>query len=392
MDVIVNFSAFVSFQLKVLKVIGLALYETNNQQSWRIKLLRKVYRYFVIISLAYFLCTLMFSMIQSFGNLALFTELLSTFGYGVMAIVRIVSINLGQEKFNHLMGKLMELFPKTKKDQNFFETHLYYSRFNRMRKIVSGFIMSGGIIFLVGPFIKFVTTGNWINKLPFPNWYPFDQYDPKYYNFVLLWQMHHIMCVNASIVGPDLILYAFCTLISMEFDNLCRRTRELKTTPPKDVGKELNELIERHKTLIQLSEDLCEIFSAPIFFNFFESSVLICMYGYQLIIAETLTEIMQYSNLVIVTLIQVFMICYYGNILTVASEAFAQSVYDSGWNCRRFQKSNNNLVLILRRSQKPIVLTAFVCGSISGSLFYGKWQWVLFCFRWEFAFTLPCRY
>ena len=370
MDVLVNFSDFVSFQLKAFKLTGLVSHETDNQQSRRLKLLQKIYHYFVIVSITYFLITLIYSMIQNIGDLALFSEILSTVGYGSLAIVRMISINLARNEFGDLMKTLEELFPKSKEDQKTFETRKCYKNFNRMRQVVSSFIMSGGIIFLVILLAKFILTGVWINKLPFPNWFPFNPYNPLIYNFVLLWQSHIIICINSSLVGPDMMLYAFCTLIRMEFDNLSQRTRDLKDVPPKNAIKMLNELVERHKILIRLSENLEKIFSVPIFFNFFDSSVLICMYGYQLTIADTFTELIQYTNLLAVTLVQVFMICYYGNKLTIASATFAQAFYDSGWNERPFQSENKNFVLILLRSQKPIVITACKFAVVSLEVYF----------------------
>lgn len=340
--------------------MGLVSHENNNNQSWRLKMLQKAYSYFVYISLTYFMCTVMVSMIQNVSNLGLFTELLSTFGYGFLAIIRMVSINSARKEFGDLMETLEELFPKTRVDQRAFETRTYYMNFRLMRRLVSGFIMSGGIIFLVGPLSKLILTGTWINKLPFPNWYPFDPYDPRIYNFVLLSQMHHIVCINASLVGPDMMLYAFCTLISMEFDILCNCIKGLEDEKsPQNANQILKSFIERHKTLIRLSENLEKIFSVLIFFNFFEGSLFICMYGYQITISTTLTDFVQYTNLLLVTLVQVFMICYYGNKLTIASEKVAQAAFESGWQHRTYDQENKNLIMILLRSQKPIVLTAY---------------------------------
>lgn len=288
MVALVRFSDFVSFQLKAFKLIGLVSQDSDLNEPLRLRLIQKVYHYFVILSLMYFLCTLMLSMWENIDNLAMFTELLSTFGYAVLAIVRMVSINLRRNEFGNLMNTLNKLFPKTNEDQEASETRKCYDRFNVMRRIISGFIMSGGLIFLVGPFTKFISTGNWINRLPFPIWFPFDPYNPSIYNFVLLWQLHDIICINASLVGPDMMLYAFCTLISMEFDNLCKRIRELENASSNDVSQKINEMIVRHQLLIRLSENLEKIFSVVIFFNFFEASLLICMYGYQITSPPTL--------------------------------------------------------------------------------------------------------
>lgn len=64
------------------------------------------------------------------------------------------------------------------------------------------------------------------------------------------------------------------------------------------------------------------------------------------------------------------MICYYGNKLTVASKKVAQAAYDSGWNCRTIEGGDKNLLLIIQRSQKPIVLTAYKFAVVSLEVYF----------------------
>lgn len=364
----VKFSDFVNFQLKCFKIIGLFPYEVDKNQSTKEKFLKTVYRYFVVISLTFFLCTLLISIWQSRKNLAESTEHLSTFGYAFMGIARIISINFRKKEFQRLMETLSDIFPGTKKDQIAFEVSGYYKRFNRMRIALTGFIMTGGIIFLVGPFEKLVSTGNWINKLPFPNWYPFDQYNLKIYNFVLLSQMYHITCINVTVFNPDIMLYACSTLISMEFDILCKRLRGLEKCQSDEVVKELNILTERHDTLLKISEDLQRVFSVSIFVNFSESSLLICLYGYLLSLATNLTDFIHHANLLLVTLVQVFMMCFYGTKLTTASAQVEQATYDSGWHCRQFKGGkilSKSLMMVIQRAQKPTHFTIFGFSHVS---------------------------
>lgn len=76
-------------------------------------------------------------------------------------------------------------------------------------------------------------------------------------------------------------------------------------------------------------------------------------------------NVVKYFGMLFYALLQIFMLCYYGSKLTTASENVAGAVYDSGWNNRVNQKRNIPLMLLLQRSQKPTIITAYKFAVVS---------------------------
>lgn len=131
-------------------------------------------------------------------------------------------------------------------------------------------------------------------------------------------------------LGSDLFFYSFIVSLSMQFEILSEQLQELKAHESNKVI--LGELIERHKTLIRLSDNVDKIFSISILANFLASSVFICLLAYQAAIETNAENILKYSIILLISLLQVFNICYHGSKLTSASEKVADSAYSSGWN------------------------------------------------------------
>jgi hypothetical protein len=75
-------------------------------------------------------------------------------------------------------------------------------------------------------------------------------------------------------LGPDLLLYAFITNIAMQFDILCREIKELKDVSPNEIEKRFGRLVEKHVTLIILSDNLEMIYSPAILSNTIGSSIM----------------------------------------------------------------------------------------------------------------------
>lgn len=219
--------------------------------------------------------------------------------------------------------------------------------------------------FGLAPVVRFLVTQDWYEKLPFNGWYPFDEYDPKYYNFVFVWHLFSIIITIASLLGPDLILYAFITLISLQFDILCDRLEKLKDFPSEEVYEQLSELVKLHETLIRLSTSLQRIYSISILFNFTGSSILICLVGYQVSMGIELENLVKFMILLTASLVQVLMLCYFGNKLSEASKKVADAAFCSGWHETENRKLRNAMLLLIQRSQKPNVMTAYKFSVVS---------------------------
>lgn len=372
MDGLVNFSEFTEFPLKCFKVYGLVPYD-NGTSGLRKEKLLKIYRYFVFTNLS--MCVLMYAVYvkQNAKNLTLITENVPLPGYGILAMAKSILILAKKQEFKDLVETLNELFPKNEKEQKTFNTRSYFKSYKLMERVVAFIVSSSAASFAIVPVVNFILTGTWIDKLPFDNCYPFNQYDVKYYNFVFVWTCFNIMNTIMSLLGPDLILYAFITLISMNFDILCIRLRKLKVNSVPDNAEKLIELVKLHKTLIRLSENLEKIYSPSIFTNFFGASVLICLAGYQVTVGTDFDILVKFIIHLAASMVQILMVCYYGSKLTGASLNVSDAIYDCGWNHKWSQEESRKLKMTLmmvdQRSQKPTFISAYKFTVVSLSAF-----------------------
>lgn len=371
---LLNLLDFVRFPFKCCKVFGFDPYKAGDENiSWKRKLM-SIYHQLVVANLILILVMTIIFVKKNIRDLALTTETVPGTGYAVLAIVKSVSISMRQQEFRDLMETLKGLFPKTVDEESSLEAKKYFKGYKRMERVFASIMCSVAVIFLVVPVIKLLLTGVWIDKLPFPMWFPFNEFNPWFYNLAFLWQMNNLFITIVSLLGPDLILYAFITLICMQYDNLCKRLLVIGDdpnfrTPATDASEKFIELVKLHETLIRLSRNLEKIYSASIFFNFFGSSILICLVGYQISVGIKSEILVKFAVFLAASSIQILLLCYYGNKLTTASGNVAEAAYASGWNKREMKEQKTFLLLMIQRSQRPAVISAFKFSVVSLNAF-----------------------
>lgn len=363
MDVEIEFSDFIKFPLKCLKFIGLIPAGEVETGLLKRKLLALVNRV-VLVNLSITLLLMMIFVLLNISELSIITGPTSTIGYIGLAIVKSISISSKIKEFKDLIETLNDLFPKSKEEQKAFGVVNYRKGYRRMENFFIYLNVSVGVFFTVVPIVKFLVSGIWINKLPFDSWFPFDEYDPRCYNFILLSEIFCSIMTLAVMLGSDLCLISFIILISMKFDVLCQRLQQLEDSESIDVHKKFVEFVKLHETLIRLSKNLEKIFTYPIFINFFGSSIFICLNVHQASMETSIANYFRSANLIIASMLQIFLICYYGNKLTSAAENLTNAVFNSGWN-KQMRDRKYFLLMMIQRSQKPTVLSALKFSAVS---------------------------
>lgn len=359
-NALIKFSDFVAFPLKCFKVLGLSPADPENGS--RGEKVLKVYHVCVLFNLFLCLCMASINAILHFDDLAMITESFPSSGYAGVAIVKSLAISMGKKEFLDLMETFDGLFPKSRADQEVHKVRNYFRGYKLMERMFGFFLYSVAVSFFAMPIFKLFATGVWINKLPYINWFPFDEYDPRYYNFVFIWQFLMTVFAIASLLGPDLILYAFVTLVVMQFDILCRNLQDLDGSSS---NLEFVKLAKLHITLIKSTENLQKIYSVSIFANFSASSILICLVGYQVSAGISYENLIKFIIFLMASMIQILILCYYGERLATASGNVVNSVYGSKWFEMTGNKRKNDLLLMMQRSQKPSVITAYKFSVVS---------------------------
>nr|AXF48806.1 odorant receptors OR67 [Lobesia botrana] len=122
-------------------------------------------------------------------------------------------------------------------------------------------------------------------------------------------------------------------------------------------GPWIEDVIRRHQKLITLSQFLNDIFNRMIFFNLLFATITICFFGFVARIARGPTEMANNFVGVVASMIPIFNLCYYAEMLSAASAGVADSAYHNLWynGDVRYQKT---IIFIILRSQRPCCLTS----------------------------------
>ncbi|XP_072946334.1 odorant receptor 67c-like [Epargyreus clarus] len=99
------------------------------------------------------------------------------------------------------------------------------------------------------------------------------------------------------------------------------------------------------------------IFTKSTLFNFVSSSILICLTGFNVMAIEDSPYVMTFLSFLSSCLLQIFLLCFFGDMLMRSSMEIGDAVYKSKWYETK-PTIAKNLLLVQTRSQKPCRLTA----------------------------------
>jgi odorant receptor len=353
---LVELSDFFQFPFKCFSMLGLNLLK-NDTALWKCKL-RKIYHQAVMANLFKTIIMVAMYIKENIGDLVLITENAPSSGTAALAYVKIACFTMALNDFQHLVETLKEVFPKTRRDQELYNVRKYANDYKRVERVMYLMFFSVVAVWIFVPILKFVVFGISITKLPYDNWFPFNQYDPDIFPFVVGWQFISTILAMLAVAGPDLMFYALNTILCMQFDILCHKLRALRALPMSEIEEKLVDLVELHSTLLDLTKDLNAIFSLLIFIHFIIGTIWICIVGFQVLAKISLENFLKFSDILAVFCLGVFLLCFYGQKLTTASDNVADAIYDFPWDDKLNRKHRSLFMMMLRRAQKPNFVSA----------------------------------
>lgn len=116
----------------------------------------------------------------------------------------------------------------------------------------------------------------------------------------------------------------------------------------------IQNMIEYHLEVLEVTEQLSNCFSSVVFAQTLLTSVQVCMIGYQ-IVAESAELMDKLVNVIFLNsiLIQLFIYCYGGTLITSESLNINTAVQQSQWY--NLEPSDRKmLILIMMRAQRPV--------------------------------------
>ncbi|XP_072760025.1 uncharacterized protein [Anoplolepis gracilipes] len=180
--------------------------------------------------------------------------------------------------------------------------------------------------------------------------------------------LHKIICLFEFIV---LILTCTCNLgnDSMFLNiilHVCGQVKILKANfidfdvSNSQVYDHFNVLIQRNSYLIKMAKELVDVISFVLLMQLFLSSILLCIMGFQFILALKMNDIVKMGKSLIVLgtfLTQITVYSFVGDYLKSQMEEIGLFVYQSTWYDLP-AKLTKNLIFVIMRAQSPVKLQA----------------------------------
>ncbi|XP_043285616.1 uncharacterized protein [Venturia canescens] len=241
----------------------------------------------------------------------------------------------------------------------------------------TGLTMSTAILIAVKSMIDNIPE----RKLTYKGWFPYT-YDSKQIVFLSTFAPQLIATTAGAVINcafdtlfPGLIILT-CSqmkILKYRFEALPQIiTAQKKSSESNgDEGEEkknrefeaqlLTDCIRHHVRIFQLASTLNGIFGFVIFLQFSISSLVLCVSVYEVskekLFSPEFVAIVMYLAAM---LMQIFILCYYGNELSLQSVDICQAVYRMDWTSFEIE-TKRSLIVIMLRSQRPIT---FVCYNV----------------------------
>lgn len=349
--------------VKVENLIGISklwrqilFFDFNNRilTSKRVKILRPIFLALFLLNVAFYALVNSSYLVEVFFthdfDLEKFTGALSYIGVYTITLTKhsciylnIKSIKDVQERLpkeykmaDLKLHKIDRLLINCQKFLNCFRYFNFSSIFFMALETIIGFIVAGQKTF------------------PFDINFPFDASKNEVYLFLLIWIFltQTMFAFTASITEST--LNGLTAIISVEFKLFADKCRKLHKNP-----ENIKSLIEQHKNFYEIVEKLQKIFSISFVVNFILSSFLICFNAFICSTASNLMTLVHRTLFCMAAMIQIFIQCFFGQMLSDANASVTDAIYDCEWESLNDLKVKKNLLIILMRSQKRVGFSLF---------------------------------
>ncbi|KAI5646642.1 7tm odorant receptor domain-containing protein [Phthorimaea operculella] len=173
--------------------------------------------------------------------------------------------------------------------------------------------------------------------LPFFVVYPFNAYDLRAWPFVYIKQIWSEILVVLSVCGADFIFFITSTYIRIQFQLLAYEVQRLVDGDRQDLSADagfrakFEDIVKWHQQIISSVELLEMIYSKSTLFNFVSSSALICLTGFNVTTIDDIAFVVSFLSFLFMSLLQIYFLCFFGDMLMKASEQVSDAMYKSKW-------------------------------------------------------------
>ncbi|EDV40609.2 uncharacterized protein Dana_GF23834 [Drosophila ananassae] len=357
-----TFKDMMRVPVQFYRSIGEDIYAHRSKNPLR-SLLLKVYLYagfinfnvLVIGEIVFF-----FKSIQNFETIRFAIAVAPCIGFSLVADFKQFAMVYHKQTLIRLLDELEDMHPKTLEKQKEYKMSNFEQTMKQVINIFTFLCLAYTTTFSFYPAIKatvkFQLLGydTFDRNFGFLIWFPFDATSSNLVYWITYWDIAHgAYLAGIAFLCADLLLVVVITQICMHFEYISMRLEEHPCHPGAvEENKEfLIYMIRYHDKCLKLCEHVNDLYSFSLLLNFLMASMQICFIAFQ-VTESTVEVIIIYCIFLMTSMVQVFMVCYYGDTLIAASLKVGDAAYNQKW----FQCDKSYcgmLKLLIKRSQKP---------------------------------------
>ncbi|XP_055840510.1 odorant receptor 2a-like [Episyrphus balteatus] len=198
--------------------------------------------------------------------------------------------------------------------------------------------------------------------LMYPAWLPLN-WKTSYRDFLIAhsYQVYGLTVQAIQDLGNDTYPQAYLRILCAHIEALSLRISKLgnkKGMNSKEVNKELIECIKDHQIIIELHKTIQQIISTACLAQFMCTGLAQCTIGvYMLYVGLDFSKLLNIVIFFTAVTFEIFILCHFGDQLCQRAEQLTVAIYSCNWMDQN-KKFKQALLLLLKRSQRPLVIMA----------------------------------
>ncbi|EDW70174.1 odorant receptor 67c [Drosophila virilis] len=360
-----TFGDMMRMPVRFYKTIGEDIYAHRSSNPLR-SLLLKIYLYAGFINFNLLVCgelVFFYKSIQDFETVRLAIAVAPCIGFSLVADCKQLTMALYKNTLIRLLDDLEEMHPKTLVAQRAYKLADFEHTMKRVISIFTFLCLAYTTTFTLYPAIKATVKYNFLGYETFDRnfgfliWFPYDATTKNWVYWITYWDIAHgAYLAGTAFLCADLLLVVVITQLCMHFSYIATRLEAHPCNPDEDAEnvRFLATLIKYHDKCLTLCELVDSMYSFSLLLNFLMASMQICFIAFQ-VTESTIEVILIYCIFLMTSMVQVFLVCYYGDALIAASLRVGDAAYNQNW----FQCSKRYCIMLkmmILRSQKPAMI------------------------------------
>ncbi|RZC34042.1 7tm 6 domain containing protein, partial [Asbolus verrucosus] len=219
------------------------------------------------------------------------------------------------------------------------------------------------------------------HKLPFLAWYPYRTDISPYYEITYVYQVFGICFTAATAMSVDTLIACLHVYIGAQYDILCDDIKHLYDQTDNvlaDLNKKLYNIVKHHREILKFYEHSSKFSNWIIFVQFFISATSIGITMFELTtviprdppsslhtqntfffrqVTPLSSEFFAFTAFLTTITVQIFVYCWFGNIVEVKSSNIPYAVFESKWIGIPMEHKKL-MVIFIERNQKPLKVMA----------------------------------